>query len=139
MHLVDGEVLAVHLLDLHFDRHAVAVPARNVRGLEALKGLFLEDHVLEDLVDGVTDVDVAVGVGRTVMKDELLGVAAGVDDAFVDVLFIPLPDPFGSRLGRLPRIGNGVSGRLSGYFLVSAADPASFAMVSTPGPLGLFR
>ena len=126
LHLVDGEVLAVHLLDLHFDRHAVAVPARNVRGLEALKGLFLEDHVLEDLVDGVTDVDVAVGVGRTVMKDELLGVAAGVDDAFVDVLFIPLPDPFRfalgqvaahreRRVGKVERVFLGVGGR-SGFF-----------------------
>ena len=107
--------------------------------MEALKGLFLEDHVLEDLVDGVTDVDVAVGVGRTVMKDELLGVAAGVDDAFVDVLFIPLPDPFRFALGQVAAHRERRVGKVERVFLGVGGDPASFAMVSTPGPLGLFR
>ena len=44
------EPLAVHLFDLDFDRHAVAVPARHVGDIVALKKLGLVDDVLENLV-----------------------------------------------------------------------------------------
>ena len=56
------------LLDLVLDRQAVAIPARNVGRLEARHALVLHDHVFDDLVEGVTEVDVAVGVGRTVVQ-----------------------------------------------------------------------
>ena len=63
--------LPVLLLDLPFDRQAVAVPARNVVGVLADHLLLAVDHVLQDLVEGVADMDVGVGVGRAVMQDEL--------------------------------------------------------------------
>ena len=44
------EPLAVHLFDLDFDRHSVAVPARHVGDIVALKKLGLVDDVLENLV-----------------------------------------------------------------------------------------
>ena len=62
----------VLLLDLPLDRQAVAVPARNVVGVEAAHLAGAVDHVLEDLVQRGADMQVAVGVGRAVMQDELL-------------------------------------------------------------------
>ena len=61
---------AVLLLDLPFDRQAVAVPAGDVVGVVAghLRGAV--DHVLQDLVQRVADVQRAVGIGRAVMQDE---------------------------------------------------------------------
>ena len=44
------ESLAVHLFDLNFDRHAVAVPARHVGDVVAFEELGLVDDVLENLV-----------------------------------------------------------------------------------------
>ena len=72
--VVDGHVvlvaslLAILLLDLPLDGKAVAVPARHVVGIEALHLARAGDDVLEDLVEGVADVQVAVGVGGAVMQ-----------------------------------------------------------------------
>ncbi len=64
--------VAILLLDLPFDRQAVAVPARHIDRVLAELLLHAVDHVLQDLVEGVADVEVAVGVGRPVMEDEFL-------------------------------------------------------------------
>ena len=62
---------AVLLLDLLLDRQAVAVPARHVGRVEAVERARLDDDVLQDLVDGMAEVDHAVGVGRAVHQHEL--------------------------------------------------------------------
>ena len=64
--------LAVPLLHLPLDRQPVAVPTRHVVGVVAAHLPRAHDDVLEDLVHRRADVDVAVGVGRTVMEDESL-------------------------------------------------------------------
>ncbi len=57
-------------LDFPFDRQAVAIPARNVVDVVAHQKLRADDEVLEDLVERVPDMDIAVGVGRTVVQNE---------------------------------------------------------------------
>src|SRR4029079_6699021 len=104
LRLARRQVLAVFLLDLHLDRHAVAAPARHIRRIEARHALGLDDHVLEYLVHGVADVDVAVGVGWTIVQHKarpVLALRYGAQ-ALVDALFVPLPDP-----QRLPPRGGG--------------------------------
>ena len=66
--LVAGAIL---LLDLPFDRQAVAVPARHVVAVLAQHLLGAAHQVLQDLVERVADMEVAVGVGRAVMQHEL--------------------------------------------------------------------
>ena len=61
----------VLLLDLPFDRQAVAIPARHVVGVVAQHLLALGHEILQDLVQRRSDMDVAVGVGRAVMEHEL--------------------------------------------------------------------
>ena len=63
---------AVLLLDLPFDRQAVAVPAWDVVGVLAQHLLRAIDHVLQDLVEGGADMDVTVGIGRAVMPSSRL-------------------------------------------------------------------
>ena len=62
---------AVFLLDLPYDRQAVAVPARHVVGVLAQHLLGARDEVLQDLVQRMADVEMAVGVGGAVMQHEL--------------------------------------------------------------------
>ncbi len=88
-----GEILAVRLLDLHLDRHAVAVPARHVGRVEARHPLALDDDVLEDLVDGVADVDVAVRVRRAVVQDEARPALRRRADRLVDLRALPFRHP----------------------------------------------
>ena len=63
---------AILLLDLPLDRQAVAVPAGDVVRVLAQHLLGAVDDVLEDLVERVADMQVAVRIGRPVVQDELL-------------------------------------------------------------------
>ena len=58
------------LLHFKLDRQAVAVPARNERGVVAAQQPGFDDDVLQRLVDSVPDMDLAVGVWRAVVQDE---------------------------------------------------------------------
>ena len=133
--LVDGEVLAVELFDLHFDRHAVAVPARNIGGEEAFERLFLEDDVLQDLVDGVAEVNRAVRIGRAVVKNELLCVAARIDDAVVNLAFFPAANPRGFALGKVSSHREGRIRQIERILLVGGFVLRHHV---SPDPLGLF-
>ena len=79
----------VLLLDLPFDRQAVAVPARHVVGIEAEHLLALGHHVLQDLVQRMPDMDVAVGVGRPVMQHEFGAATRACAQFAVEVHLIP--------------------------------------------------
>ena len=61
---------AIRLFDLPFDRQAVAVPAGHIGGILAHQRLAADDDVLQHLVHRMAHVDVAVGIGRAVVKNE---------------------------------------------------------------------
>jgi hypothetical protein len=82
------------LLDLPFDRQAVAVPAGNVVRILVEHLLRAGDEILEDLVQRVADVDVAVGVGRAVMQDELALARARRAKLPVEIVLLPAGEDF---------------------------------------------
>ena len=88
--------------DLVFDRQAVAVPARHVRRIEARHRLGAEDDVLEDLVQRVADVDVAVGIGGAVVQDEARAASRSRANFFIELFLLPLLNPAGLTLGQIP-------------------------------------
>ena len=68
-----GHLLPFHALilqDRRLNGQAMGIPAGDVGGAEARHVLGLHDKILQDLVEGGTDVDVAVGVGRAVVEDK---------------------------------------------------------------------
>ena len=69
--------LAHFLRHLEFDGQAVAVPAGDVGGAETAQGFVFDDDVLEDLVQGGADVDVAIGEGGAVVQDKFHGRGRG--------------------------------------------------------------
>ena len=69
-------LLAVLLFDLPFDGQTVAVPPRHIARIKAQHLVGPDDHVLDRLVQRVTDVQVAVGVRRAIVQRE--GLAFGV-------------------------------------------------------------
>ena len=75
----------------------MGVPAGDIGGLEAGHVLVLDDDVLEDLVQGGADVDVAVGVGRAVVEDKL-----GLALVLLHQLVVGLHLPFAVEQLRLP-------------------------------------
>ncbi len=67
---------------------------------------------LSDVVERMADVDVAVGVGRAVVEDELLAAGAAVADLLVEPLGLPSARGCaGSFCGRPAFIGKSVFGR----------------------------
>ena len=98
LRLLGGKVPTVLLFDLHFDRHAMTIPARHIGRIEARQGARLNDHVLEDLIDRVADVDVAVGVRRTVVQHEARPALARGAQAPVEPGLLPRLDPPGLAL-----------------------------------------
>ena len=94
-----GRCQVLGFLDhLELDRQAVAVPARDVGGVEAGHGLRLHDQVLEHLVEGGAHVDVAVGEGRAVVQDEARPALGLRLDAPVQLAGFPFCQPL--RLAR---------------------------------------
>ncbi len=98
------------LLDLQLDGEAVAVPPRHVRGGEAFHPLALEDDVLQDLVQRVADMDVTVGVRRTVVQDVTRAVRPRLVDLLVYVNLVPALEHLGLALGQIAlhrKVGTG--------------------------------
>jgi hypothetical protein len=118
-HLVGGDILAVLLLDLVLDRQAVAVPARHVGRIETAQGLRADDDVLEDLVDRMADVDVAIGIGRAVMEHEARAAGADLADALVKPLPLPLGDPLRLAPGQIAAHRKRGIGKVQGVLVVS--------------------
>ncbi len=86
--LTDGHVgffRAQFVVDFVLDRQAVTVPAWDVRGIEPLHGFQLDDKVLQDLVEGGTQMNIPVGVGRAVVKNVHRPALAGGANAFVEI------------------------------------------------------
>ena len=87
--LVGAQVLAVGHFDFVFDRQAMAVPTRNIRRVETRKGFRTDDHVLENLVQRMTDVNRAVGVRRAVVQNEFRTILANFAQLSVQANTVP--------------------------------------------------
>ncbi len=86
--------LADLLLDIVLDGQTVAVPAGHIGRVISRQDPRLDDDVLEHLVDRVTDVNVAIGVGRAIVKNEFVATDARRAQLAVQV------EPLG--VGRVP-------------------------------------
>lgn len=61
----------------------------------------------------MADMQLAVGVRRAIVQDELGCAAAGVTQLLVDALVVPFLGPGGLALGQVAAHGEGVSGMFS--------------------------
>src|SRR5690606_37867661 len=72
--------------------------------------------VLENLVDRVADVNVAVGIGRAVVQDEFAGAFARGADALIDLVLLPLGQPARFALGEIAAHREGGFGQIELVF-----------------------
>ena len=102
--LGNGHLLAVQLVlldDGRLDGHAVVVPAGDVGHAVALHGLGLVDEVLEDLVERSAHMNVAVGEGRAVVKQEGRLLCALGQHGVVKIHLLPVAQGLGLALGEV--------------------------------------
>ncbi len=116
--LVGRQTLAMRLLDLVLNRQAVAVPARHIGRIETRQRLRADDDVLENLVDCVPDVDIAVGIGRTVVQDEARAARRCSADLFVQLALLPLLHPARLAPGQIAAHRERRVGKIEGLSVV---------------------
>src|SRR5213082_882726 len=92
---------AVPLLHLQLDRQSVAIPAGDVGRVEAVERARLDHDVLENLVDGVADVNGAVGVWRPVVQHEARPPARHLAQLLVGAAFFPRAHHRGLALSQI--------------------------------------
>jgi hypothetical protein len=85
------------LFHVQFDRQSVAIPTRHVRRIESRHRPGFDHQVFQNLVQRMADVNLAIGIRRPVMHDELRGARAGGADLPVQTSRVPARD--GGRLG----------------------------------------
>ena len=88
-------------LDHEFDGKTMTVPAGDIRGIEALETLALDDDVFQDLVDRMADVNLAIGVGRAIVQHEGGSILSGLPKLLVDAKFVPASKLLGFPLRQI--------------------------------------
>ncbi len=77
----------------------MAVPARNVGSIKAHQPTGFNDHVFENLIDRMTNVNIAIGVWGTIVQDEFGLPGMRCPNGFVEFIFLPLGYPLRLALG----------------------------------------
>ena len=110
--------LAIVLFDLPFDRQTVAIPPRHVVRVFAHHLLRAIDDVLQDFVERGTDMEMAVGVRRAIVQDELLAAAALLAQPLVELHLGPALEELGLALGQAGTHREVRLGQKDGRFIV---------------------
>ena len=75
---------------LQLNGQAVGIKAGHIGSLEALHVLLADDDVLDDLIQRGTHVDIAVGIRRAVVQDELRFALVVLHELVVQVVVVPI-------------------------------------------------
>ena len=88
-----------------FNRQAVAVPTGDVLRIKASQLAGLDDHVLEHFVEGVANVQLAIGIGRPIVQHKQGLAQARQAQFFVQTLVRPGFGPSGFAFGQVSAHG----------------------------------
>jgi hypothetical protein len=126
----------MQLFDGVFDRQAVAVPARHIHGVQPLELARLDDHVFQDLVGRVADMDLAVGVRGAVVQHKLRFAGAHVAQLFVNAFVVPLLDPAGFAFGQVAAHGERGVGQVQGAAVIGFVVGHGMLLLRQAGEAG---
>ena len=111
-------IFAMQFFHHHFNRQAVAVPARHIGRVKTRQRFAADDDVFQNLIDCMTDVDVAVGIGRAVVQDEFRPSRRLPAQFGVALLLLPLLHPTRLALGQIAAHGEGGFVKIDGFGIV---------------------
>ena len=90
---------AVLFFDFPFNRQAVAIPARHIAGVPAHHLLRPHNHILEDLVQCMANMQMPVRIRRAIVQGEGLAAFGLVAQAVIDPDLFPTRQPLGLAFG----------------------------------------
>ena len=120
----------MQFFDLVFNGQTVAVPTRHVDRVKAFELARLHDHVFENFVDRVADVDVAVGIGRAIVQHKLRLARACRTQFVMQLAIFPFFHPLGLALGQIAAHGEGGVGQIQGFAVIGGAVLCHFSRCS---------
>ena len=116
--------------NLVFDWQTMAVPARNIRRVIAVELSAFDNHVLDDFVDCVADVDFTIGVGRAIVQNEcLFPVCRCGTNLFIQIHLLPAREHFGFALGQISTHREIGLGKVQSCFVVTHLESRIFALM----------
>ena len=107
LHVVARDVAAMQFFNGVFNRQTMAIPTGYVGRVQPLQLACFDDHVFENLVGSVANVDLAVGIRRAVVQYKFGCVHAGVTQFFVNAFVLPRFHPERLALGQVTTHGEG--------------------------------
>ena len=126
------------LLDIQFDRQTVAIPPRDIRRIKTIQGSGLDDNILENLVHRVTQMQVAIGIGRAVVQDKFGATGTCLANLFIQAHFLPFFQALGLALGQAGFHRKCRFGQIQCVFVVSHNLSHKISVPAEPVPRILY-
>ena len=79
----------------------MAVPARNIGSIKAHQPAGFNNHVFENLIDRMTNVNITIGIRRAIVQNEFRLPCMRCPNGFVEFIFLPLGYPLRLALGQI--------------------------------------
>ncbi len=112
-------------LDLHFDGQTMAVPARNVRCVVTIERARFDDDVFQDFVDGMSQMDRAIGVRRPIGQHERGTTLGARANLVVEARALPLLQHAGLAIRKIGLHWKTRVGQINRIFVVSHNPPST--------------
>ena len=113
-----GNIFAVQLFHHQFDGQAVAIPAGHIRRIKARQRFAAQNDVFQNFVGGMTDVDIAVGIGRAVVQNEFRPALGDFAQLFIAFVLIPAFQPAAFAFGQIAAHGKRAFEQVYGFAVI---------------------
>ena len=94
-------MLAKLFFNLNFNGHAMAIPAGYIACVVTCKALGFNNHVFQNFVHGMTNVNIAIGVWRAIMQNECWLTSSCFTNLLVNLFLLPFFDPEWFTFGKV--------------------------------------
>ena len=93
-------LIAILFFNLPFNRQAVAIPARHINRIASHHLMGADNHVFQNFIERMADMNIAIGIGRAVMQHEFLTAFGISAQLIIQADFRPMGEHIGLTLGQ---------------------------------------
>ena len=86
---------AILLFNFPFDGQAMTIPARHIIGIFPQHGLRAVNHIFQNFIQRMTDMQLAIGIGRAIMQHKFRGISPFCPQSFIQIQLLPMRQNLG--------------------------------------------
>ena len=95
----------------------MTVPTRHIGGIKTHLRTRLQNHIFQDLVDRMADMDITIGIGRAIVEDKLGLVGPLLPHLAIEVDLLPFFQEIGFSIGKICLHREAGFGEVKGLFV----------------------